>query len=77
MAKTFSPSNSALVLIDHQYGTMQLIKNLPVEQVKRNTLALAAPLRTGTPESPGAPPTCRTIVRRRGTAAARASPRPR
>lgn len=41
MAKTFSPGNSALVLIDHQYGTMQLIKNLPVEQVKRNTLALA------------------------------------
>ena len=29
MAKVFSPSNSALVLIDHQYGTMQLIKNLP------------------------------------------------
>jgi nicotinamidase-related amidase len=41
MAKVFSPSNSALVLIDHQYGTMQLIKNLPVEQVKSNTLALA------------------------------------
>jgi nicotinamidase-related amidase len=37
----FSPSNSALVLIDHQLGTMQLVKNLPVEQVKRNTLALA------------------------------------
>ena len=41
MAKTFSPSNSALVLIDHQFGTMQLIKTLPLEQVKRNTLALA------------------------------------
>jgi nicotinamidase-related amidase len=41
MARIFSPSNSALVLIDHQFGTMQLIKNLPLEQVKRNTLALA------------------------------------
>jgi len=40
VARIFSPSNSALVLIDHQYGTMQLIKNLPLEQVKRNTLAL-------------------------------------
>jgi len=40
VARIFSPGNSALVLIDHQYGTMQLIKNLPLEQVKRNTLAL-------------------------------------
>jgi nicotinamidase-related amidase len=41
MPKPFSPTDSALVLIDHQYGTMQLVKNLPVEDVKRNTLALA------------------------------------
>src|SRR5439155_25212064 len=41
MPKMFSPSDSALVLIDHQFGTMQLIKNLPLEAVKRNTLALA------------------------------------
>ncbi len=41
MPKPYSPTDSALVLIDHQYGTMQLIKNLPVEDVKRNTLALA------------------------------------
>ena len=41
MPKPFSPTDSALVLIDHQYGTMQLIKNLRVEDVKRNTLALA------------------------------------
>jgi nicotinamidase-related amidase len=38
---TFIPENSVLLLIDHQVGTMQLIKNLPLDQVKRATLALA------------------------------------
>jgi nicotinamidase-related amidase len=37
----FKPETSALLLIDHQIGTMQLIKNLPLEQVRRHTLALA------------------------------------
>lgn len=37
----FTPEDSALLLIDHQVGTMQLIKNLPLDQVKRATLALA------------------------------------
>ncbi len=37
----FKPETSALLLIDHQVGTMQLIKNLPLEQVQRHTLALA------------------------------------
>jgi nicotinamidase-related amidase len=37
----FSQENSTLVLIDHQVGTMQLIKNISVEVVKRHTLALA------------------------------------
>ncbi|MEL6384376.1 MAG: isochorismatase family protein [Cyanobacteria bacterium J06626_18] len=37
----FTASDSALLLIDHQVGTMQLIKNIPLEVVKRNTLALA------------------------------------
>ena len=41
MPKPFLPETSALVLIDHQVGTMQLIKTLDVEMVKRNTLALA------------------------------------
>lgn len=41
MTKTFSASDSALLLIDHQVGTMKLIKNLPLEVAKRNTLALA------------------------------------
>ena len=40
-AKALTRENSALLLIDHQEGTMQLIKNIPVEVVKRNTLALA------------------------------------
>ena len=41
MPKPFLPETSALVLIDHQVGTMQLIKTLDVDMVKRNTLALA------------------------------------
>src|SRR5260370_29997620 len=38
---TFTSSNSALLLIDHQVGTMKLIKNIPLEVAKRNSLALA------------------------------------
>ena len=41
MENLFTAENSALLLIDHQVGTMQLIKNIPLEIVKRNTLALA------------------------------------
>lgn len=41
MSEMFSAENSALLLIDHQVGTMQLIKNIPLEVVKRNTLAPA------------------------------------
>lgn len=37
----FKTTDTALLLIDHQVGTMQLIKNIPLEVVKRNTLALA------------------------------------
>tara|TARA_R110002033_G_scaffold74430_2_gene125656 strand:+ start:2681 stop:3274 length:594 start_codon:yes stop_codon:yes gene_type:complete len=39
--KKFTAENTALLLIDHQVGTMQLIKNIPLEEVKRKTLALA------------------------------------
>jgi nicotinamidase-related amidase len=39
--EAFTAENSALLLIDHQTGTMKLIKNLPLEVAKRNTLALA------------------------------------
>lgn len=41
MSSIFSSENSALLLIDHQIGTMKLIHNIPLEVVKRNTLALA------------------------------------
>lgn len=38
---TFTAQNAALLLIDHQVGTMQLIKNLPLDEVRAKTLALA------------------------------------
>lgn len=38
---TYTPADSALLLIDHQTGTMQLINTIPLEVAKRNTLALA------------------------------------
>jgi nicotinamidase-related amidase len=41
MNSIFTAENSALLLIDHQIGTMKLIHNIPLEVVKRNTLALA------------------------------------
>ncbi|HIK07401.1 MAG TPA: isochorismatase family protein [Trichormus sp. M33_DOE_039] len=41
MSDIFTIENAALLLIDHQVGTMQLIKNMPLNVVKRNTLALA------------------------------------
>lgn len=41
MNNIFQPEDTALVLIDHQVGTMQLIKNIDLDVVKRNTLALA------------------------------------
>ena len=41
MIGTFASTNSALLLIDHQIGTMKLIKTIPLDVVKRNTLALA------------------------------------
>ena len=37
----FRPEDTVLVLIDHQVGTMQLIKNIDLDVVKQNTLALA------------------------------------
>src|SRR5208282_4012247 len=40
MGKLFTPQNSALLLIDHQVGTMQLIKNIDDEQAKRMSLAV-------------------------------------
>jgi len=41
MSTRFTPQNSALLLIDHQVGTMQLVKNNDLTAVKRLSLALA------------------------------------
>jgi nicotinamidase-related amidase len=41
MNRIFQPKDTTLILIDHQVGTMQLIKNIDLDVVKRNTLALA------------------------------------
>ena len=38
---TFTADKSVLLLIDHQLGTMQLIKTLPLEEVRAKTIALA------------------------------------
>ena len=37
----FSAENAALLLIDHQVGTIEWMHSAPKEEVKRNTLALA------------------------------------
>lgn len=37
----FTQDNAAMLLIDHQVGTMKLVKNLPLSEVEKNTLALA------------------------------------
>jgi nicotinamidase-related amidase len=41
MSTPFRPSDTALLLIDHQVGTMQLIRNIAMADAKRNALALA------------------------------------
>lgn len=41
MSTAFTADNAALVLIDHQIGTMQLIKNMPASESKKFTVALA------------------------------------
>jgi nicotinamidase-related amidase len=37
----FSGGNAAMLLIDHQVGTMSWVKSIPLEEMKRNTLMLA------------------------------------
>ncbi len=37
----FNANNAALLLIDHQVGTIGWMHSAPKEEVKRNTLALA------------------------------------
>jgi nicotinamidase-related amidase len=44
--KRFTRENSALVLIDHQVGTMQLVKNIPSDSSLRNAVLLAKAAKT-------------------------------
>ena len=37
----FSADNAAMLLIDHQVGTMGWAKSLPFDELKRNALMLA------------------------------------
>ncbi|MGK7866316.1 isochorismatase family protein [Falsiroseomonas sp. E2-1-a20] len=41
MTTLFTPQNSALLLIDHQVGTMQLIRNIDTDGARRMAIALA------------------------------------
>ena len=37
----FTPDNAAMLLIDHQVGTMSWVKSIPFDEMKRNALMLA------------------------------------
>lgn len=37
----FTPEDSAILLIDHQHGTMSWVRSVPLEHMKANALALA------------------------------------
>ena len=37
----FTPADTAVLLIDHQLGTMSWVRSIPVEELKANALALA------------------------------------
>jgi nicotinamidase-related amidase len=39
--KAFTPDNAAMLLIDHQVGTMSWVKSIPLDELKRNVLLLA------------------------------------
>ncbi|WP_231920676.1 hypothetical protein [Magnetospirillum sp. XM-1] len=41
MTNRFSAENAALLLIDHQVGTMQLIKNIDRDLAAKQSIALA------------------------------------
>ncbi len=43
---TLTPENCVVLLVDHQVGLMQLIDDMPPEQVKNNVLGLARTART-------------------------------
>ena len=37
----FNADNAAILLIDHQVGTMSWVKSIPFDEMKRNALMLA------------------------------------
>ncbi len=37
----FTGANAAMLLIDHQIGTMSWVRSAPLEEIKRNTIVLA------------------------------------
>jgi nicotinamidase-related amidase len=41
MKGQYTPENSALVLIDHQVGTLQFVHTMPAEEALRNAVMLA------------------------------------
>jgi hypothetical protein len=41
MKDRYTPENSALVLIDHQVGTLQFVHTMPAEETLRNAIMLA------------------------------------
>lgn len=46
----FTPENTAMLLIDHQVGTMGWVRSLELDEIKKNTVALArAAKETGMP----------------------------
>lgn len=50
MKNKFTVDNSAMLLIDHQQGTIKLARNIPREEIVRNTRALArTAVETGMP----------------------------
>jgi nicotinamidase-related amidase len=50
MKNKFTVENAAMLLIDHQQGTIKLARNLPLEEIVRNTRALArTAVETGMP----------------------------
>jgi nicotinamidase-related amidase len=40
-SERFTGANAAMLLIDHQIGTMGWVRSAPLEEIKRNTLVLA------------------------------------
>jgi nicotinamidase-related amidase len=40
-SERFTGANAAMLLIDHQIGTMSWVRSAPLEEIKRNTIVLA------------------------------------